>query len=166
MTENPTPLRFSLRPGTAADVPSVHRLIVEVAIYERAGAEVTNSEAQLLADGFGPEAIYRLIVAEVEGTVVGMALWYVKYSTWKGKCGFLEDLVVQESFRGQGIGKALFVEVAKECARQHFGRMEWQVLDWNEPAIAFYRSLGAALDPEWLNGKLTAEQLPGFLDKN
>jgi len=156
---------YLIRPGTPADIPAVHRLIVELAIYERAEHEVTNSEAQLKEDGFGAHSIYELFVAEVEGKIVGMALWYVKYSTWKGKCGFLEDLVVEESHRGAGIGRALFVEVAAECARRNYGRMEWQVLDWNEPAIGFYRQLGAELDPEWLNGKLTREQLPAFLSK-
>ena len=156
---------YLIRRGTPADIPAVHRLIVELAIYERAEDEVTNSEAQLLEDGFGPHPIYELFVAEVQGKIVGMALWYVKYSTWKGKCGFLEDLVVEESHRGVGIGRALFVEVAAECARRNYGRMEWQVLDWNEPAIGFYRQLGAELDPEWLNGKLTREQLPAFLPK-
>jgi len=156
---------YVIRSGTPEDIPAVHRLIVELAIYERAEDEVTNSEANLLADGFGEDAIYELFVAEVEGKIVGMALWYVKYSTWKGKCGFLEDLVVAEAHRGAGIGRALFVEVAAECARRNFGRMEWQVLDLNEPAIGFYRQLGAELDPEWLNGKLTREQLPSFLPK-
>ena len=146
---------FVVREGTPDDVPAVHRLIVELAIYERAEKEVTNSEEQLLADGFGPHAIYRLFVAEHAGEVVGMALWYEKYSTWKGRCGFLEDLVVRKDMRGKGMGKALFLAVAKACAEAGYGRMEWQVLDWNEPAIGFYKSLGAELDPEWLNGKLT-----------
>ena len=146
---------FTIRKGTVEDVEAVHGLIVELAIYERAGDEVTNGVEQLRADGFGPHAIYDLWVAEVDNVVVGMALWYVKYSTWKGKCGFLEDLVVRESHRGLGIGKSLFLAVAQECAKRNFGRMEWQVLDWNEPAIAFYKKLGAELDPEWLNGKLT-----------
>ena len=93
---------FTIRKGTAEDVEAVHGLIVELAIYERAGNEVTNDVTQLRADGFGPNAIYELWVAEVGNEVVGMALWYVKYSTWKGKCGFLEDLVVRESHRGLG----------------------------------------------------------------
>lgn len=156
---------YTVRRGAASDVPAVHDLIVELAIYERAEDQVTNTAAELLADGFGPNAIYELFVAEVAGELVGMALWYVKYSTWKGKCGFLEDLVVKASHRGKGIGRALFEAVAAECALRDFGRMEWQVLDWNEPAIGFYRTLGAALDPEWLNGKLTREQLAAYLPK-
>ena len=150
---------FVVREGRREDVPAVHRLIVELAIYERAEKEVTNSEQQLALDGFGPDAIYKLFVAEYKGEVVGMALWYEKYSTWKGRCGFLEDLVVRQELRGKGMGKALFLAVAKACAEAEYGRMEWQVLDWNEPAIGFYKSLGAELDPEWLNGKLTREGL-------
>jgi GNAT superfamily N-acetyltransferase len=154
---------FTVRKGTKNDVKAVHALIVELAIYERAEQEVSNTVDQLLRDGFGENPVYELLVAETEGKVVGMALWYTKYSTWKGKCGYLEDLVVQADLRGRGIGKALFLEVAKACARRGYGRMEWQVLDWNEPAIGFYRSLGAGLDPEWLNGKLTKDELQTFL---
>lgn len=152
-------LEFSVREGRAADAPAVHGLIVELAEYERARNEVTNTVAKLTEDGFGPKAIYKLFVAESNHEIIGMALWYEKYSTWKGRCGFLEDLVVRESARGHGVGKALFLAVAKACARADYGRMEWQVLDWNEPAIGFYKSLGAELDPEWLNGKLTREGL-------
>ena len=154
---------FTVRKGTKNDVKAVHALIVELAIYERAEQEVSNTEDQLLRDGFGEDPVYELLVAETEEKVVGMALWYTKYSTWKGKCGYLEDLVVQADVRGRGIGKALFLEVAKACAHRGYGRMEWQGLDWNEPAIGFYRSLGAGLDPEWLNGKLTKDELQTFL---
>lgn len=156
---NSSKVEFSVREGTAADVPAVHRLIVELAEYERAPKEVTNTVEQLTEDGFGPKSIYNLFVAESNHEVVGMALWYEKYSTWKGRCGFLEDLVVRENVRGHGVGKALFLAVANACAQAHYGRMEWQVLGWNEPAIGFYKSLGAELDPEWLNGKLTRERL-------
>ena len=154
---------FTVRKGTKNDVKAVHALIVELAIYERAEQEVSNTVDQLLRDGFGEDPVYELLVAETEEKVVGVALWYTKYSTWKGKCGYLEDLVVQADVRGRGIGKALFLEVAKACAHRGYGRMEWQVLDWNEPAIGFYRSLGAGLDPEWLNGKLTKDELQTFL---
>ena len=156
---DPSKPAFSIRKGMREDAAAIHRLIVELAIYERAEQEVATTVDQLREDGFGDDAIYRLFVAEVKGEVVGMALWYEKYSTWKGRCGFLEDLVVRESHRGKGIGKALFLAVAEACAAADYGRMEWQVLDWNEPAIGFYKSLGAELDPEWLNGKLTREGL-------
>jgi GNAT superfamily N-acetyltransferase len=152
-----------VRQATPEDIPAVHALIVELAIYERAGNEVETTVAQLIEDGFGPEGIFELFVAESEGAIVGMALWYTKYSTWKGKCGFLEDLVVRDEFRDKGIGRALFEAVAAECAQRNFGRMEWQVLDWNEPAIGFYKKLGAELDPEWLNGKFTRDGLEQFI---
>ena len=152
-----------VRQATPEDIPTVHALIVELAIYERAGNEVETTVAQLIEDGFGPERIFELFVAESEGAIVGMALWYTKYSTWKGKCGFLEDLVVRDEFRDKGIGRALFEAVAAECAQRNFGRMEWQVLDWNEPAIGFYKKLGAELDPEWLNGKFTRDGLEQFI---
>ncbi|MBN31090.1 MAG: GNAT family N-acetyltransferase [Crocinitomicaceae bacterium] len=153
---------FTIRSGTQEDVASVHKLIVELAIYERAENEVTTTIQQLKEDGFGVDPIYRLFVAESQGEIVGMALWYEKYSTWKGRCGFLEDLVVRQTHRGKGIGKALFLAVAEACAVADYGRMEWQVLDWNELAIGFYDSLGAELDSEWLNGKLTREGLRGL----
>lgn len=109
-----TPHHWVIRPGQPEDIPAVHALIVDLAIYERAESEVVNTVDALVADGFGPHAMYELFVAESAGEVVGMALWYVKYSTWKGKCGFLEDLMVAESHRGQGIGKALFEEVDRK----------------------------------------------------
>ena len=157
-----TPLDWIIRPGQSDDIPAVHALIVDLAIYERAESEVVTTVDALTADGFGPHAIYELIVAESEGKVVGMALWYVKYSTWKGKCGFLEDLMVAESHRGQGIGKALFEEVARTSANRGYLCMEWQVLDWNEPAIGFYQRLGAELDGEWFNGKLSGAGLAAY----
>ena len=153
---------WKIRNAVPIDIPAVHALIVELAIYERAGDEVVTTVESLLADGFGPHPVYELIVAEFEGQVVGMALWYVKYSTWKGKCGYLEDLVVGESHRGLGMGKALFEFVASRCADRGYLRMEWQVLDWNEPALGFYQSLGAELDPEWFNGKLTGSVLSNY----
>jgi GNAT superfamily N-acetyltransferase len=158
---NSTPL--TIRVATLQDMPAVHALIVELAVYERAGDEVDTTVEQLMYDGFGPNRIFELFVSEWEGKLVGMALWYTKYSTWKGKCGFLEDLVVRDSHRGKGIGRALFNAVAQACVERDFGRMEWQVLDWNEPAIGFYKKLGAELDPEWLNGKLTRVGLQAFI---
>ncbi|MGY8940525.1 MAG: N-acetyltransferase family protein [Flavobacteriales bacterium] len=153
---------WKIRNALPTDVPAVHALIVELAIYERAGDEVVTTVESLLADGFGPQPVYELIVGECEGQIVGMALWYVKYSTWKGTCGFLEDLVVAESHRGLGMGKALFELVASTCADRGYLRMEWLVLDWNKPALGFYQSLGAELDPEWFTGKLTGSVLSSY----
>jgi GNAT superfamily N-acetyltransferase len=154
---------LTVRLANESDMTAVHSLIVELAIYERAEDQVDTTVNQLIEDGFGPNRIFELFVAEWKGQLVGMALWYTKYSTWKGKCGYLEDLVVRDSHRGKGIGRALFEAVAHACAERQFGRMEWQVLDWNDPAIGFYKKLGAQLDPEWLNGKLTRHDLQRFL---
>ena len=153
---------WTVRPGVVADVPAIHQLIVDLAIYERAELEVVVTLETLIADGFGPDAIYELEVAESGGRVVGMALWYVKYSTWKGKCGYLEDLMVAESPRGLGLGKARCEEVARTSAKRGYLRLEWQVLDWNEAAIGFYKRLGAELDEEWFNGKLTGDALSSY----
>lgn len=155
---NTTP-SYSIRAGRPDDIPAVHALICELAVFEKAGDEVSVSEQDLLADGFGNDAIFTLIIAEWGGEVVGMALWYEKYSTWKGRCGYLEDLVVRVTHRGKGIGKALFESCARAISMRGFLRMEWQVLTWNKPAIGFYQALGAELDPEWMNGKLSGEAL-------
>ena len=153
---------WMIRAGRPDDIEAVHALIVALAVYERAESEVVVGIDALTRDGFGPDAIYELIVAESAGKVVGMALWYVKYSTWKGKCGYLEDLMVADDYRGLGIGKALFDAVARESAERGYLRMEWQVLDWNEQAIGFYKRLGAGLDGDWLNGKLSGQVLANY----
>jgi GNAT superfamily N-acetyltransferase len=98
-------------------------------------------------------------VAEYNGQIEGIAIWYYKYSTWKGKCVFLEDIIVTEALRGKGIGSRLFEQVIMQAEEDGVRRMEWQVLEWNEPAIHFYRKYNAMLDPEWINGKLVTRQL-------
>ena len=151
-----------IRKGVAEDVPRALALVQELAEYERAADQVLVSLEEMTEAGFGPAAIYEMFVAELNGVVEGIALYYTKYSTWQGKCVFLEDFIVTDRLRGLGIGKQLFdrvVEVAKERGAR---RMEWQVLDWNEPAIRFYKKIGAELDPEWLNGKLTYDQIQSY----
>ena len=156
---------FEIRWATAADMPAVHALIHELATYEKAPEEHTCSLAQLTEDGFGPNPVFECLVAELpDAGVVGMALFYTKYSTWKGKCIFLDDLMVNEPYRGLGIGKALLHELMRLARDRKAQRLEWQVLDWNEPAIGFYRALGAELDPTWINCKLTFQQLQDFRD--
>jgi GNAT superfamily N-acetyltransferase len=152
----------SIRTATEQDMPDVHSLIRELAHYEKAAAEVEITVEILTADGFGPGKIFDCFVAEMNGEVVGFALFYTKYSTWKGKCLFLEDFVIRENLRGKGIGKQLFEAVIGVACERKVKRMEWQVLDWNEPALNFYRKYGANLDPEWINGKLVFEQLQSF----
>lgn len=148
-----------VRKGTPADVPAVLGLIKELALYEKAPLEVTNTEADMLRDGFGTEPAYRLLVAEWEGRVVGMAIYFIKYSTWKGKGVYLDDIVVTESMRGNGIGAQLFAEVMRDAVSLNAKQMHWQVLDWNEPAIRFYKRYGCDFDSEWINCKFNRQQI-------
>ncbi len=152
----------TIRKGTSEDVPAAYRLIKELALYEKAPEQVTITLEELVADGFGENPIYGLFVAEVDTEVIGIALYYEKYSTWQGRCIYLEDIVVTESERGKGIGHQLFQAVIGVAKERNSARMEWQVLDWNEPAINFYKKYNANLDGEWLNGKLTREQIQAY----
>ncbi|AKQ47134.1 GNAT family acetyltransferase [Rufibacter radiotolerans] len=150
----------TIRKGIEADLPGVHALIVELAVFEKAPNEVTNTVEDMRRDGFGDQPIFEFYVADsVEKGIVGIALYYTAYSTWKGKMLFLEDIVVTETLRRQGIGRQLFNAVAEAAKEGHYKRMKWQVLDWNEPAINFYRSIGADLDGEWINCNLSEQQL-------
>jgi GNAT superfamily N-acetyltransferase len=127
------------------------RLIHELALFEKAPNEVVATEATLLKYGFGESPLFVSWVAELDGLVVGMALCYVRYSTWKGPVLYLEDLVVAESHRSKGIGKMLFEKCLQHAKQQDYPRMIWQVLDWNQPAIEFYKQYQASFDAEWLN---------------
>jgi len=151
-----------LRRGEERDLPAVLGLIRELAAYERAPEAVTNTLAMMRHDGFGPAPIFGFFVLENGAEIIGLALFYTAYSTWKGRMLYLEDLVVTEAARQGGHGRRLFEAVVAEARRTGAQRLRWQVLDWNEPAIAFYKKLGANLDGEWLNGNLTAEQLADF----
>jgi GNAT superfamily N-acetyltransferase len=150
-----------IREGKKEDVPALLHLIRELAVYEKAPHEVEVTEEELLKDGFGEHPIYHLIVAEKGSEVIGIALYYYKYSTWKGRCLYLEDFVVAEEYRQKGVGTQLFKAVRVVAKREHVKRMEWQVLDWNEPAIQFYKKEAADLDGDWLNGRLVYDQLQG-----
>jgi len=150
---------FTIEAALETDVSAILAFIKELALYERAPLEVTVTEAMLLEDGFGKNKIYDCWVARENGIVQGIALTYIKYSTWKGKCLFLEDIIVKESERGRGIGKELFKKIISISKEQNMGRMEWQVLDWNQTAIDFYNKFDAVLDPTWINCKFTYEQL-------
>jgi GNAT superfamily N-acetyltransferase len=144
----------TIRTATPKDMQAVNDLIHELAVYEKAGEQHINTTEQLIEDGFGSNKVFDCIVAELNGTVVGFALFYTSYSTWKGKCLYLEDFLVTEKLRAKGIGKLLFDEVYQIAKNKKVGRFEWQVLDWNEPAINFYKKYNATLDGEWLNGKI------------
>ncbi len=142
---------IKLRMARPDDVPVIHQLIVELAIYEREPDAVLNTEQQLLEDGFGDNPLYEVILAEADGKVVGMSFYYFRYSTWKGKCLYLEDLIVTEKMRGKGIGNLLFDATAKKANELNCNMMVWQVLDWNEPSIEFYKKKLASFSEEWTN---------------
>lgn len=152
-------MEITIRSGNKSDLPSILSLIQELAVYEKAGNEVVVTLEQLDEDGFGASKVFDFLVAENQHHILGMALFYTKYSTWKGKCIYLEDIIVNEQHRGMGIGKKLMKELICIAAERNSGRLEWQVLDWNEPAIHFYKSINALLDNEWVNCKLNNDQL-------
>ncbi|WP_028850074.1 GNAT family N-acetyltransferase [Thermocrispum municipale] len=148
-----------IRPTTPDDVPVVVELVHELAAYEKAPHECHLTTEQLHAALFAEQPALFGHVAEVEGQVVGFTLWFLNFSTWRGVHGiYLEDLYVRPEFRGKGIGKALLAELAAECVRRGYARLEWWVLDWN-PATKFYRALGAVPMDEWTVYRLTDEPL-------
>jgi GNAT superfamily N-acetyltransferase len=149
-----------IRRALPGDVPAIYRLIRDLAEYERSLPEVTGTEDDLRRALFGPDPAIFAHVAEHEGQVAGFALWFLNYSTWLGRHGlYLEDLYVTPDLRGHGLGKALLAELAAVCVAQGYGRLEWWVLDWNEPARGFYRSLGAVPMDEWTVHRLTGQAL-------
>ena len=152
-------IQITTRQGLASDISQVLLLIRELAEFERALDSVEVTEEQLTRDGFGPDPAYEFLVACHQNQIVGLSLFYYRYSTWKGKGLYLEDLIVTKSFRGQGIGKRLLMETAEYAVNKNCTGMYWQVLDWNTPAIEFYKSLGSKFDGEWVNCKLDKKTL-------
>ena len=149
-----------IRPATPADVPTILRFIRELALYEREPEAVVATEADLLRDGFGPDPRFRALIADVDGAPAGFALFFTSYSTWRGHHGIrLEDLYVTPELRGQGIGKALLARVAQIAVAEGCPRLEWDVLDWNAPAIAVYERLGAHILTEWRIMRLSGDAL-------
>jgi len=149
-----------IRPATPADVPEIVSLIRALAVYEKLPHEVELDDAALAEHLFGPRPYAECLMAEDAGAVVGFALFFHNYSTFGGKPGiYLEDLFVIPEARGRGHGKALFVELAKLATARNCGRLEWAVLDWNEPAIGFYKSLGAVAKDEWTTYRLNGDAL-------
>jgi GNAT superfamily N-acetyltransferase len=150
----------TIRAATPADVPQILAFIRALAAYERAPHAVTATEAGLLRDGFGPSPFYFCLIAEHDGHAAGFALYFFNYSTWIGQPGlYLEDLFVQPEFRGLGIGKALLQRVAVMAVEKGCPRLQWEVLDWNTPAIEFYRAMGAEFLDEWRNVRVSGEAL-------
>ena len=149
-----------IRRAQARDVSEVLAFIRELAEYERAPDQVTATAADLLRDGFSEAPRFFVEMAEWDGRVAGFAFWFFSYSTWQGRPGlYLEDLFVRPAFRGQGIGKALLVHLAQVAVAEGCGRFQWQVLDWNTPAIDFYEALGAKQLGEWITMRVSGEEL-------
>jgi ribosomal protein S18 acetylase RimI-like enzyme len=153
-----------IRPARPEDVPAIHELICDLAEYERARDQVEASPEQLHSVLFGASPAAFAHVAEISTPdgprVAGIALWFLNFSTWTGRHGiYLEDLYVRPEHRGGGHGRALLTELARICAERGYGRLEWSVLDWNEPSIGFYKSLGAAPMDEWTVHRLTGDAL-------
>ncbi len=152
----------TIRKGKKADLAEVLELIKELAVFEKAPDEVTNTLADLEKDGFGHKPVFELVVAEENGKLVGMAIYFIKYSTWKGKGIYLEDIIVKESHRLRGIGKKLFNAVIDEAKTFGAKQLHWQVLDWNTPAIRFYDQYKPSFDKGWVNCKMNETQLSDF----
>ncbi|MCK6617014.1 MAG: GNAT family N-acetyltransferase [Cyclobacteriaceae bacterium] len=159
-------MEFNIRTGTKTDLPRVLELIKELAAYERAPHEVTNTVELMEQDGFGAKPIYGFFVAEFNDKIVGVSIYYWRYSTWKGKRLYLEDIVVTESERGKGVGKQLFDRTLQHALDENCTGIMWQVLNWNEPAINFYKKFyNPKMDEEWINCSLEREQIETLLKK-
>jgi len=144
-------MNITIRRATKEDCPRLLELITELAIYEKAPNDVTVTLEHFIESGFGEKPVWWAFVGEENGVIYGFALYYIRYSTWKGQAMYLEDIIVTEAMRGQKIGKLLFERLIEEAKEKKFNRIIWQVLKWNEPAINFYKKYNAELDGEWFN---------------
>lgn len=153
---------MKIRQGLKEDVPRALELIRELARFVKAPGMVENTEEKMTEDGFGKNPAYGFFVAEENGQVIGMALYYYRYSTWKGKCLYLEDLIVHQPHRGKGAGKMLFDRIVRKARDEKLGSVVWQVLAWNDPAMAFYRKLQADFDRELVTCSLSREQIERY----
>jgi GNAT superfamily N-acetyltransferase len=156
---------MNIRKGNPEDMRSVLGLIQELAIFEKEPEAVVISEEDLIRDGFGEKPLFHVFVAEVEEEIVGIALYYYRYSTWKGKTIHLEDLIVKEKMRGTGLGSALYAEIMKQGKRDNVRRVEWNVLDWNTPAVDFYKNSGARILDGWQVVQMDEAGINLFLEK-
>ena len=157
---------MTIRKGTKDDMRAVLDLIIELAIFEKEPDAVVLTEADLIRDGFSSRPLFHTFVAEKEGEIVGMALYYYRYSTWKGKTIHLEDLVVKENQRGTGVGLALYHEIINQGKKDNVRRIEWNVLDWNENAIKFYEKSGAKILKDWYVVQMNEIGIDNFLNLN
>jgi GNAT superfamily N-acetyltransferase len=155
---------MNIRKGNPKDMEAVLGLIQELAHFEKEPDAVVITAEDLVRDGFGPTPLFSVFVAEVESEVVGIALYYYRYSTWKGKTIHLEDLIVKEKMRGTGLGYALYSEVIKQGKKDKVRRIEWNVLDWNTPAVEFYEKSGAKVLDEWRVAQMDEAVINYFVD--
>lgn len=147
-------MSITIRRAVNEDCPRLMELIRELAEYEKAPNDVTVTMEHFISSGFGTNPVWWAFVAEEKGVILGFALYYIRYSTWKGQAMYLEDIIVTEKARGRGIGRLLFDQLIEEARAKKFNRIIWQVLEWNEPAINFYRKYNADFDGEWLNASI------------
>ncbi|HWB93934.1 MAG TPA: GNAT family N-acetyltransferase [Puia sp.] len=147
---------ITIRSALREDCPRLLELIHELAEFEKAPQEVTVTLEHFMESGFGASPVWWAFVVVVNGRIQGFALWYVRYSTWKGQRMYLEDLIVTREMRGRGLGKMLFDRLIEEAHQKKFSGMVWQVLDWNEPAINFYKKYQAQFDAGWINCSISA----------
>jgi GNAT superfamily N-acetyltransferase len=155
-------MEIIIRRATKTDCGRLLELIQELAAYEKAPEEVTVGLDHFVEAGFGENPVWWAFCAEVSGSIVGFALYYIRYSTWKGKTMYLEDIIVTEAMRGKGVGKLLFDKLVAEAKERQLRRMVWQVLEWNETAIAFYKKYPTGFDPEWINCSLDLQEWNHF----
>jgi len=148
-------MKITIRRAVKDDCARLLELIQELATYERAPDEVTVTLDHFTESGFGKQPVWWAFVAEVDEVIVGFALYYIRYSTWKGQAMYLEDILITNEMRGKGIGKLLFDRLIEEARDKEFNRIIWQVLEWNEPAINFYKKYNTIFDPEWINCSMT-----------
>ncbi|EJL59526.1 GNAT family N-acetyltransferase [Flavobacterium sp. CF136] len=156
---------MNIRKGKPEDMKSVLELIQELAIFEKEPDAVLITEDDLVRDGFGENPLFHVFVAEVEKEIVGIALYYYRYSTWKGKTIHLEDLIVKDKMRGSGLGFALYSEIMKQGKKDNVRRIDWNVLDWNTPAVKFYENSGAKVLDEWRVVQMDEIGINSFLAK-
>ena len=157
---------MTVRKGTKEDMQAVLDLIIELAVFEKEPDAVVVTQEDLIRDGFSDNPLFHTFVAENDGEIIGMALYYYRYSTWKGKTIHLEDLVVKENHRGTGAGLALYTEIIKQGKRDNVRRIEWNVLDWNENAIKFYEKSGAKILKDWYVVQMDEIGINTFLNLN
>jgi ribosomal protein S18 acetylase RimI-like enzyme len=151
-----------VRKGRKEDLESALELVKELAVYENALHEVKNTVKEMEKDGFGADPVFDFFVAENDTGIIGISLYYYRYSTWKGKILYIEDLIVSEKYRRSGAGSLLMDASIEEAKKQNCNGVQWQVLDWNEPAIKFYEKYKPVQDPEWINFRIEKEQLEDY----